>query len=487
MEHPLHDGLQFDTPDFKRPFGFGADEIRILKTKDSQDGKKAVGAPEGSWVEIPLPNGHPEIETGDLVYLSSSAEVKRTYTFQRPKPGLYAGKLPINITVTITAQGISMAAVSADDTNPRRLFSAEVFEAASLDAARKPERIHDVVDKAVRRTGRTRFTVKKVLLENPSQCMAPSSVLNAARRKLTDQLETAYKQDLLRMYTALDKQAEALLPTTEPARQTPAAFRYSIKVESASAVLQIPDSVLNSLSEVIFNMCPLRPEKNFLTDMLKCLEILQPKRFRAALPVITRADTYTETCERIQLLRDAGVTHWQISNLSGWDLLGLSEDCADSMDVSGDWPLYSTNSHAVHAWLERGLSGVTLSPENTLKNSGRIAARYPDQITAIVYQDTPLFISAACAKAAYHEKCPKPADRCAPCEWPLINDRWNESIRVITAGCQTVTVNEVPYSRLDEMEAVGNAGIRNVRSDFIFREYTPETISEIIRKMITRP
>lgn len=478
-----HDGLQFDAPDLKRPFGFGVDEIRILKTKDSRRGRKVVAAPAGSWVEILLPKAHPEIKNGDIVYLSSSAEVKRKYTFQMPRPGIFSKKHPVNITVEITSKGISMAGASADKGNQHRNVFAEVFEPASLEAARKPERVHDIVDKAVRRTGSTRFTVCEVTVENPNDCVAPSSVMNAARRSLTDKLEAEFQQSVSRTKLKIHNQSDSILPKADSALHSQPAFTYSIKTDDASAVLQIPDLILNSLSEVIVNVRPLASDKDNVQDILNCFELLQPGRFRAALPVIARAHMVAEISERIKTLKDAGVNQWQISNLSGWDLLALFEKEGRSFDVSGDWPLYSTNSHAVRAWCDRGLSSVTLSPEDTLKNSEKIAARFPGQITAVVYQDTPLFMSAACARAAYSGGCRNSSGKCAPGEWSLINDSWKECVRVITADCETVVVNDTPYSRLDDMDAVSAAGIRNVRSDFVFRQYTPEKIITIIRKM----
>ena len=69
----VHDGLQLDIEGQSRPYGFAVDGIRL-----SLGGGKSgwvFEAPPHSLVDVPLPEGHPAIPVGSVIYCSSSQAV----------------------------------------------------------------------------------------------------------------------------------------------------------------------------------------------------------------------------------------------------------------------------------------------------------------------------------------------------------------------------------------------------------------------------
>ena len=107
-------------------------------------------------------------------------------------------------------------------------------------------------------------------------------------------------------------------------------------------------------------------------------------------------------------------------------------------------------------------------------NMEALLGQFPDRLTVVIYQDTPLFISENCALAAMSGRCPAGAGcRESEREWQSGS---GETIRLIQQGCRTVAVNAVPFCLSGRLDELRNAGARNFRADFILRHYDPESV-----------
>jgi hypothetical protein len=197
------------------------------------------------------------------------------------------------------------------------------------------------------------------------------------------------------------------------------------------------------------------------------------------------------TRRRVGALRKAGWGKWQASNLSAWTFLVLSAPRLRGasnglgplakLDLTVDWPLYTLNGEAVRAVLERGARGFTLSPEDTRENMRKLLAEFGDKATVIVYQDTPLFLSASCAHANLAGKC-QGGGACRE-EQLLLKMAGGETVVAIQDNCRTIVVNEAPFCLADRLAELLKMGARNLRVDFIWQTYTPEEVRDLWRQI----
>ncbi|MFQ3651835.1 MAG: peptidase U32 family protein, partial [Gemmataceae bacterium] len=115
-----HDGLQVDLPTLSKPFGFAVDRLWVLPP--GRKPEAVYEARAGSLVEVELPADYPALPLGAPVYCSSSQRVKRAYRHDRPKPGLYRIRQPMDVMLTYRSSQVEAVAscgtVSVQQTLP---------------------------------------------------------------------------------------------------------------------------------------------------------------------------------------------------------------------------------------------------------------------------------------------------------------------------------------------------------------------------------
>ena len=194
---------------------------------------------------------------------------------------------------------------------------------------------------------------------------------------------------------------------------------------------------------------------------------------RLALPAVTRVYEEPRLLKKISRFLDSGITRWAVSNLSG--LSYLSEGW-NTLDVLADWPLYTLNAQAIDELRAQGFSGITLSPEDTGENLKRLVEHDPSA-SVLVYQDTPLAISEACVMAT--DTCRQ--ETCSFRETKVVSQR--DSMLAINHNCRTILINDLPYSICGHLDDLRSNGARYFRADFIWRDYTPETVQRIWQQL----
>jgi putative protease len=101
-----------------------------------------------------------------------------------------------------------------------------------------------------------------------------------------------------------------------------------------------------------------------------------------------------------------------------------------------------------------------------------------DDTDLIIYQDTPLFTSETCVWANMKSACPG-IDRCGFEKMDLENE-YGDRFTAINEACRTVVINERPFSIIHLIQTFLEAGHRDYRIDLCYRDYTPETISDLL-------
>lgn len=436
-----HDGLQIDLPGRPRPYGFAAEELRLLPA-----GRSAFSVPAGSRVEVAMPPDHPAIAAGLPVYCASSQAVKQRYGFPQPAPGEHRRRFRLDVVLSIGATGLRAAGRV-----PEAQLAAEATLWGSFTPTQKPERLREGIDRAFGSLGPTRYAPGELRVDNPGQHFAPVSLLNELRRQLVAALDAAWEQ------RRVDRTAACCPPAPPPVlAETSAAPAWTLLVDRLARLDALGEEDWAALEEVIVDI-GLDP----LPDLLALSAHPRRERLRLALPAILAEPDGRELAARAQRLVAAGWRRWQIGNPAGWQVLG------EGLDLTADWPLYVLNREAARQLAEFGLQRLTLSPEDSLENYRQLLGEWGERAQVIVYQDTPLFRSRTLSVAPGHVKV-----GATPCQ-------------VVHRGRQLVLLHDQPYclaGRLGELRA---AGARHLRADFAYRHYSAPEVADLFRRLRT--
>ncbi len=420
-----YDGLQIDIAGVEKPFGFSVEKIAV-------GGKNVFEAAAHQTVTVDLPPKSPFIQKGSTVYLASSTRVKGAYPYEKPKKGAYKNRLPITVGVYIDETGIT---AYVDDVSVR---IDGVFE-----PAKDMTKMASAIDSCFHKTGDTIFDVTKLIIQNSKALFVPMSILNDVRRGLFDELTR--NQQIKKQVPVLPVPHWKIGTVNHP--------KWRLKTDDL-VVLQQAD--LSSIDEVIFEITP----RTTVAD----LSVLSADKLRLALPTVIRTNAYQKV---IDTLYAAGYTKWQIGNWGGLAML------PKKADVDFDYTMPVLNIQAAALMFEAGASGITLSVEDTSENMHLLTKTIP-HATVIVYQDTPLFLSANCIRPNSCAACSHQPER-----YELSNGK--DKFEAVSKECVTTVVKSVPYYIGDNIRSL--SGVEWLRMDFCSRHYTPSQVSRLIQQI----
>ena len=380
-----HDGLQF-TVKGEKPFGFGIAEMRLAISR-----KPVFDVRPGADIEVRVPDDRladlPPL-AGATVYCSASNEVKRRFPIPTFRPSDVTSGTPVDLTVTLAPDGISVAADGmvedggrkAEDRGQRtedRELRTEVTRRASLEGAQHPERTAAAVEKAFARMGGTDWSLRNLTLLDPDHLFAPASLLNDLRRQLVERLDAA--RDAARA----QKIAAALGEGRAAARPS----RVCGRVAALTTLKQRLDQPLPAdaarFDEIVLSIGHIsgRAAESALAPFAGLA-------VRLALPVFTHERDIPALRTTVKHLLRAGYTRWEASDLATLHLLRQ----AGVSDVSSDWTLYAFNRAAIAELADLGVVRAVASPENATDNLAFLADS-PLPFEFLEQQSTPLFIS----------------------------------------------------------------------------------------------
>lgn len=424
-----YDGVQIDAAGDEKPFGFGVKALFV-------NGKPAIEAAAGQYVELELPEEHSYLAVGAPVYLASSSAVKGKYAYQKPKPGAYRNRAELAVRVEIGADEVRAVCCGADGcagtaehiadgsagTNAERFAGVAAVMRGDFPPAKDAAKVEAAVREAFAKTGGTAFTVAALDIANPEARFVPVSVLNELRRGL------------------LDKAAEAAKMAEEEAAVQMAESRQAVKTGGAEAVNECeniePDAGGNCLAT--------------------CATERQVKKLRLFRIGLETAETDWQACDMaetwfvlpqicrntgrlaavVQSLYDAGARKFVAENYYAFEMLRQYE----GVQIGAGSFIYVMNHYATAALRDIGAAWATLALESPAENMAETAAKALVPTVQAVFAYPPLFTSAVCIRPNACKDCSRGVKR-----YRLKKD--GRAFTAVSRDCQVQVFDTRPYER----------------------------------------
>lgn len=410
-----YDGVQIDAAGDEKPFGFGARALFV-------NGKPAIEAAAGQYVELELPEEHPYLAVGAPVYLASSSAVKGKYAYQKPKPGAYRNRAELAVRVEIGTNEVRAVCCGADGcagTNAERFVGVAAVMRGDFPPAKDAAKVEAAVREAFAKTGGTAFTVAALDIANPEARFVPVSVLNELRRGL---LEKAAKM----------AEEEAAVQMAES--------RQAVKTGGAEAVNECeniePDAGGNCLA--------------------MCATERQVKKLRLFRIGLETAETDWQACDMaetwfvlpqicrntgrlaavVQSLYDAGARKFVAENYYAFEMLRQYE----GVQIGAGSFIYVMNHYATAALRDIGAAWATLALESSAENMAETAAKALVPTVQAVFAYPPLFTSAVCIRPNACKDCSRGVKR-----YRLKKD--GRTFTAVSRDCQVQVFDTRPYER----------------------------------------
>jgi putative protease len=467
----LHDGLQVDLPTLGKPFGFAIERVWVLTAGRRPRPREVFEAPAGAVVEVSLPRDHPELPVGAPVYCSSSQAVKQKYRHDRPKPGQYRTRRPLDVEVSVTGQEITAFGRVAARLPGEAPAEVRRSLPGPFAAANDPARTEGAARGAFDKLGATPLELASFTLRNDAELFVPVSCLNRLRRDLMAGVEEALRHRLQETTARVQREVCPRLAESRPS----SAFRWSLKVDRVGFLDALEDADVADLDELIVDVA--RDHPSLLAEQLRRWgDRLGRGRVRLALPALTRRWEDGGLRHKVERLRADGWARWEAANLSAWQYLGIDPEnpAASGLDLSTDWSVYVVNRLAAEQVLRMGATRFALSPEDGLANLRSLLAEYGPRAVVVVYQDTPLFLAESCAYANLIGGCPGKAN-CRFESMELVSS-YGERVQALDYHCRTIVLNDGPFCLSPRLGELAAAGAVSLRADFIHRPYEPHEV-----------
>lgn len=471
-----HDGLQVEIPGMDRPYGFGINEIYTFSQAGQDRWESVFVANPGLTVEIPLPDGHPDIPIGCRIFCASSQNVKQKYNWPEARPSIDKRRIPVNFAFTASKDDLSIKASAELPSGIIDNIQTSLHSDTALSPAMHPEKTMEDIKKCLERLGDTDFTLAKLDISNPDSLYIPKSLLNELRRlvsaDLAEAIEAKQKQNI---NNAIEKTINWRPEKTE-AKQTSLSLKTD-RLFMLNAFDKADISTINELT-LALNAPNLEEIESQVQDALTLLG--KQSRIRLSLPVLMRAYNETKWPAVIKALFDQGWKKWEIGNIGAWNILKESGCSLNEMDICADWSLYAMNTQAARHLLEAGASSITACPEDLPENLKLLASKLGNKFTIPVYQDTVLARSAVCAMSSIKGFCPgKP--NCVFTSMDLVNRR-GDTLHAVNDNCTTIILNGTPADLSDLLPELRQAGASAFRLDFLWRNHAPVEVAHTWRR-----
>jgi putative protease len=413
-----HDGIQVDVPGQDRPFGFALDALRASGTAGD-----LIRSVAGREVAVLLPPDHPLLPVGAPVYCSSSQEVKRSFDFDRPRPGSCRVRHPLSVTARLRADALVLRGAARVPGLPE--LAAEVRLPGPFSPARTPEGTAAALQKTFDRLGDTDWAAADVQLDDPDHLFVPASGWNEGRRQLVAALNAA--RDTARA-AALQS-----LPGEDAEPDGAAGETWSLRLDD------LPQGWGEDADELVL-------------PLSAAAEATDP-RVRIALPVILRGPEAAALRDRVAAVLAQGQRRWEVASLAGWQILreaaAAQHIAAADLQLTADWSVYTMNRRATAALCALGFQRGVSSPEEDRANLLARLAAAPGCTEVLLLQFTPLFLSETAPALAGHHLKGRRGERYVDLEQDHLH----------------VLIAERPYSIAGQLAELRAAGGRHFRVD----------------------
>lgn len=413
-----YDGVQIDAAGDEKPFGFGVKALFV-------NGKPAIEAAAGQYVELELPEEHPYLAVGAPVYLASSSAVKGKYAYQKPKPGAYRNRAELAVRVEIGANEVRAVCCGADGcagTNAERFAGVAAVMRGDFPPAKDAAKVEAAVREAFAKTGGTAFTVAALDIVNPEARFVPVSVLNELRRGLLEKAAEAAKM----------AEAEAVVQMAES--------RQAVKPGGAEAVNECENIEFDAGGNCLAACATERQVKKLrlfrigLETAEADWQACDMAETWFALPQICR--NTGRLAAVLQRLYEAGARKFVAENYYAFEMLRPYE----GVQIGAGSFIYVMNHYATAALRDIGAAWATLALESPAENMAETAAKALVPTVQAVFAYPPLFTSAVCIRPNACKNCARGVKR-----YRLKKD--GRAFTAVSRDCQVQVFDTRPYER----------------------------------------
>ncbi|HHT9104757.1 MAG TPA: DUF3656 domain-containing U32 family peptidase [Candidatus Wujingus californicus] len=457
-------------------------EPELLYVKGIQrNGRRVFDIKAGDRASIP---SEKQYARGAKLYLLSSQKMKEVYASKIPGK-LAACKIPVRTEIQINQDGIDVKGIA------REVSLVKNYKIKFEKGVKRITQEENVKD-CFSRLGDTPFELLEIQINISDKLFVPLSVLNDIRRDFSNDLAIEWQKNKERRSEDVKnwvkekfaefRQSKSMLSERDISED---GIKLSVKIDRLQYLKYVPMENIHRI------YVALREPSNFVWEFEKGFEegfdltadkeaVLREKLV-ISMPVIMRDDgfegvNYDQFREIVSELISLGFRQFQISNIGATELF-------DDKDVQlyADYPLYCLNPLAMIKLRELGFCRHTLSPEDDKENLEKLFSPNSD---VIVYQDTPLFTSETCIWANMKSAC-LGKKRCV-FKQQIIENEYGDKFIALNDDCRTVVINEKPFSIIQFIPKLLEAGQRDFRVDLCYRDYSPEAIQEIFSKIQNR-
>lgn len=307
------------------------------------------------------------------------------------------------------------------------------------------------------RLGDTPFKLAEATLWDETY-MIPASILNGMRREAIEKLEMLMLQEYER------PQASACWPAPAPVvsmSTDPATMELAVRCDSLASVEAAAKA---GADRIIFGGDSYGHERFVREDWKQAVAIAHEAgaALWAASPRILRQSQVPAMEAELLAAVEAGADGFYAGALGAFPLLS---QVAAERPVEADWSLNIFNSTAVEVFADMGCSGVTLSPELTLRQIKYITRHTLVPIEVLVQGRLEMMITEFCSITAFAGKgckngCP---GACRGKGW-FLKDRRAELFPVVTDQyCRNHILNSRDLDMAPYYDDLLRAGIKRLR------------------------
>lgn len=454
-------------------------------------GKRVATAALGALVSIELPEDAALPRVGDSLHKVRSADLKRRVAALAVPPPDAKPRVLRLVDVELDARPagdrllLSVKALKFGTA----VASAEL--AVDLLAAKGPADLGRDLEEAFTIFGDAGFAATNVAFvgDRSASWFVPRSLVKKLKHDLSSKLAAGYDGFLA---DRLDRALKAIATDSKPATPRTRADRtFAVKTDRLETLKAVATYAAThpefALTELVFE-----PKRAFLpelspaalADELRQIATVAKVKLRLAVPTVMRAWDEPLLKRWLVVAKDAGFSSYEVGNVGAFRL--LRDWDLPTHDLASDFTLYTLNSCTSRLWREQGVSKIALSIEDDLGNLEshleRLAPDEREDMQAILFKDTPLFIAEACSLTALHNGCPT-AKVCGYRTLTVSNPA-GEIFHVAHESCKSIVYGDRAYSIAHRQDQLLALGVRQFRVDFLTRQYDTAQITRVLDAVV---
>lgn len=459
MVRPKNWGLKVGTVSFYNPKARictielekelkSGDGIEIWTEKDPHvTGNINIIEQKGKSVQIKIEGS---IQKGDAVYKTSDVNLINQIqnTYKNPK---LIRRVDVYASITVKLnQPLELVLWDHDGNMVQKVGD------AAPELSIKSSITEEKICNQIRKMGNTPYQCASIEVILDDGVSISISKINELRRQAVELLTVQRKNRYKRTAALIE---EKNIPS-ELAESTPTQSKITVFCKNSTYIEQILDL---DVDRVYIDYEDILDE-SFSGDIFDRAHSKNTELV-AVLPRISRKAEMRRLVKAVENLEKTQIDGYLIGNLGQVSLLKSS-----NKKKFADFSLNVMNAHSIKVLEENGLTGVTLSPELTLKEIRKLSNKNNIEKEIIVYGYLPLMETEYCVlggtsgRRGNEERC---TNECKGNTYYGLLDRKGKTFPVISNGktCTSLILNSQPLFVLQQIREIANTGC-NLRLHF---------------------